>query len=155
MAQGPQLGAPAPDFQLEGTEGPFALSEQRGRRIVLLFYPGDETPVCTKQFCSYRDRDDDMSALDAAVVGISSQGLASHESFAAAHGLNVPLLADVDRVVARLYGVDRRLLGTQRATFIVDEAGILRFKKLHTLGLDFLSVDQIREALTGLSAAHA
>ena len=64
---------------------------------MLLFYPGDNTMVCTKQFCSYRDRADDFAALDATVVGISSQDLDSHEGFAAKHSLNVPLLADVDR----------------------------------------------------------
>ena len=61
MAKGPRVGDQAPDFELEGTDGRFHLSEHRGERVVLLFYPGDETPVCTKQFCSYRDRADDMS----------------------------------------------------------------------------------------------
>ena len=60
MAKGPRVGDTAPDFELEGTDGPFRLSEHRGERVVLLFYPGDETPVCTKQFCSYRDRADDI-----------------------------------------------------------------------------------------------
>jgi peroxiredoxin Q/BCP len=96
-----------------------------------------------------------MSALDATVVGISSQDVASHASFAAAHGLTVPLLADVDRAVARLYGVDRRVLGIQRATFVIDDAGVLRWKKLHTLGLDFVSVEQLTEALAGLGAPAA
>ena len=73
MASAPHVGDLAPDFTLEGTDGSFRLSEHRGQRVVLLFYPGDETVVCTKQFCSYRDRADDMSALDAAVVGISHQ----------------------------------------------------------------------------------
>jgi peroxiredoxin len=61
MAKTPRVGEPAPDFELEGTEGPFRLSEHRGERVVLLFYPGDNTPVCTKQFCSYRDRSEDMA----------------------------------------------------------------------------------------------
>src|SRR4051794_6255409 len=65
------VGDQAPDFTLEGTEGPFTLSEQRGKRVVLLFYPHDNSPVCTKQFCSYRDREADMSSLDAVVVGVS------------------------------------------------------------------------------------
>src|SRR4051795_13196128 len=104
MAKGPRVGDAAPDFALEGTEGTFRLSAHRGERVVLLFYPGDETAVCTKQFCSYRDRADDMSALEATVVGISGQDVASHEAFAAHHGLTVPLLADVDRSVAKAYG---------------------------------------------------
>src|SRR5512133_3214509 len=114
MASAPQPGDPAPDFTLEGTDGPFRLSEHRGQRVVLLFYPGDETMVCTKQFCSYRDRADDMSALDAVVVGISDQDVESHEAFAAHHGLTVPLLADVGREVAKAYGVSAPVLGTRR-----------------------------------------
>ncbi len=87
MAKTPQVGEPAPDFELEGTGGPFKLSEHRGERVVLLFYPGDNTMVCTKQFCSYRDRADDFAALDATVVGISSQDLDSHRGFTDKHGL--------------------------------------------------------------------
>src|ERR1700678_4094540 len=94
MAKTPQVGEQAPDFELPGTDGPFKLSEHRGERVVLLFYPGDNTPVCLKQFCSYRDRADDFAALDATVVGISAQDLASHEVFVAKHALTVPLLAD-------------------------------------------------------------
>src|SRR3981189_1614334 len=87
MAKTPQVGEQAPDFELAGTDGPFRLSERRGERVVLLFYPGDNTMVCTKQFCSYRDRADDFAELDATVVGISSQDLGSHEAFVAKHGL--------------------------------------------------------------------
>src|ERR687885_475 len=71
------IGDQAPDFTLEGTEGPFTLSEHRGEIVVLLFYPGDETPVCTKQFCSYAAREDELAQLDATVVGISSQSVES------------------------------------------------------------------------------
>src|SRR5436190_19621249 len=105
MARGPQVGDGAPDFELEGTAGMFRLDEHRGERVVLLFYPGDETPVCTRQFCSYRDQSDEMAELEATVVGISAQSVASHARFSDNHGLNVPLLADIDRRVARLYGV--------------------------------------------------
>ncbi len=155
MGRGPQVGDSAPDFTLEGTEGRFTLSEHRGRRVVLLFYPGDETPVCTKQFCSYRDRADDMSALDAVVAGISSQDVDSHAAFTAAHGLTVPLLADVDRAVAKAYGVSRGPLGTQRAAFVIDEAGRVAWKKLHTLGLDYVRADELRDVLAGLPAPAA
>ena len=85
MAKTPQVGEEAPDFELPGTEGSFRLSEHRGERVVLLFYPGDNTMVCTKQFCSYRDRADDFSQLKATVVGISSQDLESHAAFTAKH----------------------------------------------------------------------
>ena len=108
MAAGPRVGEPAPDFELDGTNGRFRLSEHRGERVVLLFYPGDETPVCTKQFCSYAEREDELAALDATVVGISAQDVASHRSFQRAHGIPVPLLADTDRTVAEAYGVAHR-----------------------------------------------
>jgi peroxiredoxin Q/BCP len=152
MASAPHVGDVAPDFALEGTDGSFRLSEHRGRRVVLLFYPGDETAVCTKQFCSYRDRADDMSALDAVVVGISHQDVASHEAFAAHHGLTVPLLADVDRSVAKAYGASAPVLGTRRAAFVIDEDGIVRHRVVHTLGLDFQSADDLAEALDSLPA---
>jgi peroxiredoxin Q/BCP len=155
MAKGPRVGAVAPNFELAGTGGRFRLSDHRGERVVICFYPGDETPVCTKQFCSYRDRADDLSALDATVIGISGQDVESHDRFTAHHGLTVPLLADVDRAVARSYGVTRPVLGTQRATFVVDEAGVVAWRKIHTLGLDYVSVDELREALAGLPAPLA
>src|SRR6266513_2624198 len=105
-------GERAPDFELEGTGGRFKLSEHRGERVVLLFYPGDNTPVCTRQFCSYRDRSEELAALDATVVGISSQSLDSHRSFSANNSLTVPLLADEGASVAQAYGAWRRGLGT-------------------------------------------
>jgi peroxiredoxin Q/BCP len=150
MASAPHVGDLAPDFALEGTEGTFRLSEHRGQRVVLLFYPGDETAVCTKQFCSYRDRADDMSALGAVVVGISDQDVESHEAFAAHHGLTVPLLADVEREVARAYGATAPVLGTRRAAFVIDEEGIVRHRVVHRLGLDFQSADDLAGALDSL-----
>jgi thioredoxin-dependent peroxiredoxin len=153
MAKGPRVGDTAPDFELVGTDGPFRLSEHRGERVVLLFYPGDETPVCTKQFCSYRDRADDMSALDAVVVGISGQDVASHREFTSHHGLTVPLLADPDKAVARAYGVTRPVLGTQRATFIIDVDGVIAWAKIHALGLDYVGVDELAAALASVTPA--
>jgi peroxiredoxin Q/BCP len=155
MAKGPRVGDPAPDFDLAGTDGPFRLSDRRGERVVLCFYPGDETPVCTKQFCSYRDRADDLSSLEATVVGISGQDVESHAAFTAHHGLTVPLLADVDKAVARRYGVSRPVLGTQRATFVVDATGVIAWCKIHVLGLDYVSVDELREILGALGPAPA
>ena len=150
MARGPQIGEQAPDFELQGTEGPFRLSEQRGRRVVLLFYPGDNTPVCTKQFCSYRDSSDAMSELDAVVVGISHQDLASHEDFSARHNLTVPLLADTDKAVAKLYGVSAPVLGTRRAALVIDEEGVVRHRHVHTLGVDFQDAEDLQRALAAL-----
>ena len=151
MAKTPQVGEQAPDFELPGTDGPFRLSDHRGERVVLLFYPGDNTMVCTKQFCSYRDRAEDFAALDATVVGISSQDLASHEGFIAKHGLNVPLLADVDKARSpRPTAPSRPRLGTKRAVIVIDEQGIVRHRHDHLLGLDYQSVDDLKAALDGL-----
>ena len=100
MAKTPQVGEEAPDFELPGTDGPFKLSEHRGERVVLLFYPGDNTMVCTKQFCSYRDRADDFAALDATVVGISSQDLDSHKGFIEKHGLTAANINGAGQIVA-------------------------------------------------------
>jgi peroxiredoxin Q/BCP len=153
MAKTPQVGEQAPDFELPGTDGPFKLSDHRGERVVLLFYPGDNTMVCTKQFCSYRDRADDFASLEATVVGISSQDLASHEQFVAKHGLNVPLLADVDKQVAKAYSAFSSRLGTKRAVIVIDEQGIVRHRHDHLLGLDFQSVDELESALADLPIA--
>jgi thioredoxin-dependent peroxiredoxin len=155
MAKTPQVGEPAPDFELPGTSGSFRLSDHRGERVVLLFYPGDNTMVCTKQFCSYRDRADDFAALNATVLGISSQDLASHEAFVAKHRLNVPLLADVDRRVAKSYSAFSSRLGVKRAAIVIDEQGIVRDRHDHLLGLDYQSVDELKGALDALPAAAA
>jgi thioredoxin-dependent peroxiredoxin len=145
------IAEPAPDFSLEGTDGPFTLSEHRGEIVVLLFYPGDETMVCTKQFCSYRDTG--LEGLGATVVGISSQDLASHQKFTDHHGLTVPLLADVDKSVAKAYGVAAPIVGTRRAVFVVDEQGVVRFKHVHRLGIDYLDADELRAAVAQATGA--
>jgi thioredoxin-dependent peroxiredoxin len=151
MAKAPAVGDPAPDFELQGTDGAFRLSDHRGERVVLLFYPGDNTMVCTKQFCSYRDRAEDFAALDATVVGISSQDLDSHRGFIDKHRLTVPLLADVDHAVARAYSA-HSALGTKRAVIVVDEDGVVRHRHDHMLGLDYQSVDDLKGALGALPA---
>ena len=142
-----KVGDQAPDFELDGTEGRFRLSDHRGERVVLLFYPGDFTPVCTKQFCSYAERADDMSALGATVVGISAQDVDSHSKFVTENGIPVPLLADTDKKVAKSYGASAPVVGTRRAVVIVDAEGKVAYKHVHTLGLDYQTVDQIREEL--------
>lgn len=153
MASIPQTGDLAPDFTLDGTDGPFRLSSLRGTRVVLAFYPGDETAVCTKQFCSYRDRAEDLAALDATVVGISGKDVASKQSFRDHHGLTVPLLADPDHTVARSYGVASRIMGTKRATFVVDEQGRIAWRKVHALGVTYVGVDELRKVLAALPVA--
>jgi peroxiredoxin Q/BCP len=154
MAKTPKVGEQAPDFELLGTDGPFKLSEHRGERVVLLFYPGDNTPVCKAQFCSYRDRPDEFAALGATVVGISAQDVSSHQGFIGKNKLTVPLLADVDGAVARAYSAHGRL-GTKRAVIIVDEDGIVRHRHDHLLGLDYQSVDDLKAALDALPAPAA
>jgi len=155
MAKTPQVGEPAPDFELPGTDGTFRLSDHRGERVVLLFYPGDNTMVCTKQFCSYRDRAEDFGELGATVVGISSQDLQSHEAFATKHSLNVPLLADVEKQVARSYDAFSPRLGVKRAVIVIDEQGIVRHRHDHLLGLDYQSVDELKAVLDTLPAPAA
>ena len=150
MPKDTNVGDPAPDFELDGTGGRFKLSDHRGERVVLLFYPGDNTAVCTKQFCSYRDNAEAFGALDATVVGISSQSLESHEGFTAKHDLNVPLLADEGGEVAKLYGAHAPVIGTKRAVIVVDEDGVIRHRHDHLLGLDFQSVGDLRAALDEL-----
>ena len=115
------VGDTAPDFDLPWTgEGDFKLSDHRGRWVVLAFYPGDFTAVCTKQFCNYRDGREEIEGLDAEVVGISPQDLESHVKFTDEHGLTVPLAADVDKDVAGDYGVLGPGGFVRRAIFIVD-----------------------------------
>jgi peroxiredoxin Q/BCP len=155
MAKTPNVGEQAPDFELEGTAGTFKLSDHRGERVVLLFYPGDNTMICTRQFCSYRDRVSEFSTLNATVVGISAQSLTSHEAFLAKYSLTVPLLADVDGTVASTYSAYSSRLGTKRSVIVIDEQGIVRHRHDHLLGLDYQSVDELKTALDALPMARA
>lgn len=147
----PKVGDQAPGFELPGTGGrTYNLSDYRGRKVVLAFYPGDFTAVCTKQFCSYRDQGEKMDGLGAEVLGISPQSIDSHERFTEEKRLNVPLLADEDKAVARAYGV---LAGpmVRRAIFIVDEQGVIRHRKVTLAGLSYESVDDIERALAAIA----
>jgi len=145
------VGDAAPDFTLDGTDGTFTLSEHRGERVVLLFYPGDDTKVCTKQFRSYRDAADQMSGLDATFVGISTQGLDSKRAFTAKYGLTTPLLADPDAEVSKTYGVySKRLRMAKRTVFIVDERGTIAHVHSNPMSLTFDDVEELREALASL-----
>ncbi len=112
--------------------------------------------VCTKQFCSYRDRAGDFAALNATVVGISAQDLDSHKGFTAKYSLNVPLLADVDKRVARAYSALTPGIGsTKRAVIVIDEDGVVRHRHDHMLGLDFQTVDELKAALEALPTPAA
>ncbi|HVY95410.1 MAG TPA: peroxiredoxin [Solirubrobacterales bacterium] len=147
----PKVGDQAPDFELPGTGGKtYKLSDYRGRKVILAFYPGDFTAVCTKQFCSYRDQGERMDGLGADVLGISPQSVDSHERFTEEKRLNVPLLADEDKEVAKAYGV---LAGpmVRRAIFIVDEQGVIRHRKVTLAGLTYESVDDLEQALAAIA----
>jgi peroxiredoxin Q/BCP len=129
----PKPGDPAPDFSATSTDGStLRLADYRGRKLVLYFYPMDDTPGCTAQACSLRDANADIAAKGAAVLGVSAQGAESHRSFTAKHRLNFPLLADTDRAVGKAYGVaGEGLAGVargafgmfERVTFVIDEEG--------------------------------
>ncbi|MET9595199.1 peroxiredoxin [Streptomyces sp. NPDC006516] len=161
MASGPQIGSPAPDFTLPGgilTDGTFdrgdyTLSAARGRSVVLAFYPGDNTTVCTKQLCSYSSGFETFEGLDAEVWGISPQGVDSHESFALGHGLRMPLLADTGRETARAYGVTAPGIGVRRSVFLIGPDGVLRWKHVALLGATFQSLDTLAEQLSGIKSA--
>ncbi|UYZ60486.1 peroxiredoxin [Hymenobacter latericus] len=125
-----QIGDAAPDFTLKTTDGAnFTLSAQRGRAVVLYFYPKDDTPGCTAQACSFRDQYQDFQDLGAEVVGISSDSEASHQKFTQKHRLPFPLLADAGGRVRKLYEVPRAMLGLLpgRVTFVIDAAGKVRY----------------------------
>jgi len=144
------VGDPAPDFDLPGTGGKsYRLSDYRGRKLVLAFYPGDFTAVCTRQFCSYRDQGEKLEELGADVLGISPQSVDSHERFTEEKRLNVPLLADEDKGVARAYGV---LAGpiVRRAIFVIDEEGVVRHRKVTLAGLSYESVDDLERAVASI-----
>ena len=134
MAHRPAPGEPAPAFEGVATDGSrVSLAGYRGRKLVLYFYPRDDTPHCTRQACSLRDNAAELARRGAAVLGVSTQGEDSHRAFTAKHSLNFPLLADRDGKVARAYGVMgggglasklKAALGlADRVTFVIDADG--------------------------------
>ena len=131
------LNAPAPDFTLKDGNGEnWRLSDHRGKVVVLLFYPGDETPICTRQMCSVRDRWDDYVATGAEVVGISSDSIESHQKFAAHHNLPLRLLSDSEGTASKLYGARSLIPGkVARSVFVIDAQGVLRHSDVRPLGL--------------------
>jgi peroxiredoxin Q/BCP len=162
-----EVGDAAPDFELPGTDGKtFRLSEHRGKNVVLAFYPGDATTVCTKQFCSYRDNSERIDQLDAEVIGISPQSVDSHERWVEEQELNLPLLADEDLAVSKSFGVTgwlgplarlTELKETpggryiQRAIFVIDGDGIVRYRHVSRTGSTFQTVDDLEKAVAALA----
>jgi peroxiredoxin Q/BCP len=152
MATKLSLNTPAPDFTLPDADGnQWRPSDQRGKVVVLLFYPGDETPICTKQMCSVRDRWDDYVATGAEVVGISTDSVDSHKKFAEHHKLPLRLLSDSEGVAAKLYGAQSLIPGrTARAVFVIDAEGNLTYSDIRAIGLfrpkDDATLSAIRSA---------
>jgi peroxiredoxin Q/BCP len=137
-------GDRAPDFTLPGTgDREYSLSEFLGRPIVLVFYPGDDTPVCTKQLNAYNDDLDQFEALDAQIIGISAQNVESKEAFSDKHGFEFPLLADTDKKVAAAYGTLGPIGFPRRSVFIIDRDGIIRYAHRAMAGLTFRPVDEL------------
>jgi len=141
------LGDRAPEFELDGTGSrKYRLADYYGEGVILAFYPGDFTPVCTKQFCSYRDDGDRIEALGITMLGISPQSVESHERFTVDHGLNVPLLSDPDKRVARAYGAVGPGGFIRRSIFLVDGDGIVRYRHVALFGLRYQDVSDIERA---------
>jgi thioredoxin-dependent peroxiredoxin len=151
------LNEPAPDFTLKDGKGnDWRLTDHRGKVVVLLFYPGDETPVCTRQMCSVRDRWNDYVATGAEVVGISSDSIESHRKFAEHHNLPLRLLSDSEGVAAKLYGAQSIIPGrVARSVFVIDANGVLRHSDVRPLGLfkpkDDATIAAIRAAQKGVN----
>ncbi|MFN3428394.1 MAG: thioredoxin-dependent thiol peroxidase [Candidatus Sericytochromatia bacterium] len=128
------VGQAAPDFTLSDQDGnPVSLSALQGRQVVLYFYPKDNTPGCTKEACSFRDRFAELSDRGVVVLGVSPDSVASHRKFADKHTLPFTLLADPEHQVAEAFGAwgektlyGRKFMGLIRSTFLIDEAGVVR-----------------------------
>jgi peroxiredoxin Q/BCP len=146
-----RVGDEAPGFELPGTESrSYSLAEYEGKELILAFYPGDFTPVCTKQWCSYRDDGDRIEALGVEMLGISPQSVESHERFASEHGLTVPLLSDESKQVARAYGVVGPGGFIRRAVFLIDREGIIRYRHVALFGLRYQDVGDLERAVEAL-----
>ena len=129
----PEIGEKAPDFTATTDAGEeISLSSLRGKKVVLYFYPRDNTPGCTQEACDFRDRAEALAAKDAVVLGVSTDSVASHQKFKAKHSLPFTLLADPDKELVNAYGVyqekqqyGRSFMGTVRTTFVIDEEGTI------------------------------
>lgn len=148
-----QVGEQAPDFKLrDGNGDQWSLADQRGKTVVLLFYPGDETPICTRQMCSVRDRWEDYSSTGAEVVGISTDSVESHKKFAEHHELPLRLLSDASGEVARQYGAQSLIPGkVARSVFVIDREGVIRYRDVRPLGLFRPKDDDVLKAIAAAS----
>ena len=129
-----EVGDPAPQFSLPASTGDtISLKDLEGKKVVLYFYPKDDTPGCTKEACSFRDANPELQTAGVVVLGVSADNLQSHEKFVNKYNLSFPLLADDDKAVATAYGAwgekkrfGRTYVGLNRMTFLIDEGGKLQ-----------------------------
>ena len=144
-----KIGEKAPDFTLKDLNGDgWNLHDFKGKIVVLLFYPGDDTPVCTKEMCSVRDHWSDYQATGAEVVGISTDSVVSHGKFADKYSLPLRLLADEKGEVKDMYGAKSLLPGrTSRSEFVIDSQGKIAYQKIRPIGLFRPSDDDILAAI--------
>ncbi len=152
-------GEEAPGFALAGTDGTdagrrsYTLAELAGSPVVLVFYPGDHTPVCTKQLNTYTDDIERFRTTGAAVLALSPQSVQSHDDFWTSQGgFAFPLLADEDKEVGRAYGILGPLGFYRRSVFVVDGAGIVRYAHRATAGVTFRPTDELVAAVEAASA---
>lgn len=145
-----QLDEKAPDFTLnDDQELPFRLSAHAGRRLLLVFYPGDDTPVCTRQLCEYRDGIGEFRDLGVEVIGISRDDAASHRRFKEKHALPFRLLSDPDLGVAEQYGC-RGIMGMKRGVFLLDEQHTVRYAHVETISVFRRRKDELVDAISRL-----
>ena len=149
----PTVNEKAPGFCLQSDSGDeYCLSDHAGQRVLLVFYPGDNTPVCTAQLCEYGDGIEEFAGLGVSVIGISSDDLESHRKFRSKHELPFVLLSDPDLEVAKLYGSKGRF-GMKRAVFLVDEEGVVRYAHIEALALFRRRAEELLEAIKLLDEA--
>ena len=146
-----QVSDKAPGFVLEDDQGGrFSLAENAGEKILLVFYPGDNTPVCTKQLCDYRDGVEAFEGMGVKIVGISNDGAESHRKFREKHELPFTLLTDPDLEVAAKYD-SKGVLGMKRSVFLVDEEGVIRYLHIESLALFRRKREELLQAISELA----
>lgn len=150
MATHPDVGEIAPDFTLSSTQGEITLSKRlTGGPVLLVFYPGDDTPVCTKQLCDYRDNLAVFADLGVQVVALNPQSIASHEKFASKHTLPFPIAADESGAVCKRYGAAGLFGMTKRALVLVGRDGKVAWRKTD-FPIFYESAAEIRKAIAAL-----
>ncbi len=148
-----EQGDAAPEFALQDGEGKtWRLADLKGQKVILYFYPADDTPGCTKESCDFRDASADLREAGYVILGVSPQGAESHQRFAAKYSLNFPLLVDEDLSVARAYGAYTEIgeyegvpLRVNRSTFVIDEAGRIALAEYGVKATEH--VERLREKL--------